>query len=106
MRKATLGMGMAVFAGMALAACGDQPEPLAPVEPAYESTTESTDTDQPDGMLPDTTLPEGDTLPPTVTEPGEMPEVVVEGDTFAPEEPRTDAAEDMMEDTETAEDPM
>lgn len=73
MRKATLGMSMAVFAGLALAACGDQPEPMAPVEPSFDRTTESTDTDATDPMIPDTGT---EAIPPVGSEPGEIPEVM------------------------------
>ena len=73
MRKAALGMSMAVFAGLALAACGDQPEPIAPVEPAFDRTTESTDTDAADPMIPDTGT---EAVPPVGSEPGEIPEVM------------------------------
>jgi hypothetical protein len=71
MRKAALGMSVAVFAGLALTACGDQPEPMAPVEPSFDRTTESTDAADP--MIPETGT---DTVPPVGSEPGEIPEVM------------------------------
>ena len=106
MRKAALGMSMALLAGVALAACGNEPEPIAPVSPSFDSTTETTDTDEQGSMVPGTLLPETDTVPPTGSEPGEIPEVMEEG-TFTPDEPRSDAAGDMIENPdETAENPM
>lgn len=76
MRKAALGMSVAVFAGISLAACGNEPEPIAPVDPAFDRTTESTDTDASGSALPGTTLPEAETTPPIGSEPGEIPEVM------------------------------
>ncbi|KCZ86731.1 hypothetical protein HHI_16811 [Hyphomonas hirschiana VP5] len=106
MRKSVLGMSVAVVAGMALAACGNDPEPIAPVDPAFDRTTESTDTDDQDEMLPDTTMPESEAVPPVGSQPGEIPEVM-EDDRFGQDEPRGDAAGEMLEDPEpTAEDPM
>lgn len=106
MRKAALGMSMALFSVAALAACGNEPEPIAPVDPSFDSTTESTDTDSEGSMVPGSMLPEGETVPPTGSEPGEIPEVMEEG-TFTPDEPRSDAAGDMIENPdETSENPM
>lgn len=76
MRKPALGMSFALFAGLALAACGNEPEPIAPVGPAFDRTTESTDTDASDGSLPDVTLPETEAVPPVGSQPGEIPEVM------------------------------
>lgn len=105
MRKAALGMSVAVFAGLALSACGNEPEPVAPVDPSFDRTTESTDTDDQGGYLPNTTVPETEMVPPAGSEPGEIPEVME--DTFAPDQPRGDAAEGMVEELEEpAENPM
>lgn len=99
MRKAVFGMSVAVFAGLSLAACGNEPEPVAPVGPSFDRTTESTDTDDQSGVLPETTLP------PAGSEPSEIPEVME--DTFVPDQPRGDAAEGMVEELEEpAENPM
>lgn len=76
MRKAAFGISAAVFAGIALAACGNEPEPIAPVDPAFDRTTESTDTDASNIALPGTTLPEAEATPPMASEPGEIPEVM------------------------------
>lgn len=76
MRKAALGMSVALFAGVALAACGNEPEPIGPIEPAFDRTTESTDTDTPDPVVPGTPLPDTEAVPPMGSEPGEIPEVM------------------------------
>ena len=99
MRKAAFGMSMALFTGLALAACGNEPEPVAPVGPSFDRTTESTDTDEQSDVLP------APALPPTGSEPGEIPEVME--DTFAPDESRSDAAEGMVDEREEpSENPM
>lgn len=106
MRKAAFGMSVALFAGMALAACGNEPEPIAPVDPAFDRTTESTNTDNQDVLVPGTTLPDPDMSGPYGSEPGEIPEVMEDGN-FTPDEPRGDAAGGLMDDPEVpAEDPM
>ncbi len=84
MIKAALGMSVAVFAGLALAACGDPPEPMSPVGPSFDRATESTDTDAADPMVPDTG---SETVPPVGSVPGEIPEVMEDeaygdGDTY------------------------
>lgn len=73
MIKAALGMSVAAFAGLALAACGDPPEPISPVEPSFDRATESTDTDAADPMVPDIGTK---TVPLVGSEPGEIPEVM------------------------------
>ena len=99
MRSAALGMSMAVLAGVSLAACGDQPEPIAPVGPSFDRTTESTDSDEADPMVPNTAT---DAVPPVGSEPGEIPEVM-EDDTYGdtttgvlgePEQPVEDPADE------------
>lgn len=89
MRKAALGMSVTIFAGMVLAACGNEPEPIAPVGPSFDRATESTDTDVSDPIMPGPNVPEAETVPPMGSEPGEIPEVMesepipgtLEGDT-------------------------
>lgn len=78
MRNTALGMSMALLAGVTLAACGDPPEPIAPVGPSFDRATESTDTDEADPVLPDV-VPQA--VPPIGSEPGEIPEVM-EDDTL------------------------
>lgn len=106
MRKAVLGMSAALFAGVALAACGNEPEPIAPVDPSFDRTTETTDTDDQNVLVPGTTLPETEVTPPYGSEPGAIPEVMEDG-TFTPDEPRGDAAGEMMDEPEVpAENPL
>ncbi|PKP81553.1 MAG: hypothetical protein CVT79_09105 [Alphaproteobacteria bacterium HGW-Alphaproteobacteria-18] len=90
-------MSMAVFAGMALTACGNEPEPLAPVEPSFDRATESTDADERDGMLQGTPVPETQAIPPVGSQPGEIPEVMQER-TPAPGETGGDTTTDMLDD--------
>lgn len=104
MRKSALGMSVAIFSGLALAACGNEPEPIAPVDPSFDRTLETTDDDQ-DAILPGTTVPEADTPPASGSEPGEIPEIM-EGDTFGADEPRGEAADEMMEDPDGTDNPM
>lgn len=107
MRKAALGMSVALFAGVALTACGNEPEPMAPVDPGFDRTIEPTDTDDQNMMTPDPTLPETGLEGPAGTPPGQIPEVMEQEGTFTPDEPRGDAAGQMMDDPEVpAEDPL
>ncbi|WP_291054274.1 hypothetical protein [Hyphomonas sp.] len=81
MRKAALGMSVALLAGVALAACGNEPEPIGPIEPAFDRTTETTDPDTAEPMVPGTTLPDAEPVPPVGSQPGEIPEVMEPGPT-------------------------
>ena len=87
---------MSHTSSVSLAACGNEPEPIAPVEPSFDRTTESTDTDEetgvlpgttyPDATTPDTTMPGAEAVPPVGSEPGELPEVM-EDDPMMPADP-------------------
>lgn len=76
MRNAALGLSAALLASFALAACGGEPEPIAPVDPSFDQTTESTDTDGEGGAIPDTALPATEPDLPAGSAPGEIPEIM------------------------------
>lgn len=92
MRTSLMGMSMAVFAGMALAACGNEPDPIAPVDPSFDRALESTGTDDQDVMFQDTPEPGTEAIPPIGSEPGEIPEVMEE----ATPAPGSDTTTDML----------
>ncbi|MBY9068002.1 hypothetical protein K1X12_13910 [Hyphomonas sp. WL0036] len=76
MRNAAFGMSAALFASIVLSACGGEPEPVGPVEPSFDQTTESTDTDGEDSVLPGTGLPSTELDIPEGAAPGEIPEIM------------------------------
>lgn len=55
MRTSALAFSAALLASVSLAACGNEPEPVAPVDPSFDRTSETTDTDVNDPLLPDGT---------------------------------------------------
>lgn len=82
MRSTALGLSMALLAGVALGACGNEPEPLGPVDPSFDRTTESTNTDDDTSIVPGAPVSPPLTAPPPGAPgslPGEIPEVMPDG---------------------------
>ena len=103
MRNSMPGLAATLIVGFALAACGNDPEPLGPVDRGFDSTVETIEEETDEPL---TAEPERTTDMTLETEPGVIPEVMEDRSQALPQPDGDTTSEMFGEPEDRAEDPL